>query len=169
MIAGVGATVGRIAALAETLIEKAFPDPEDRARAEVATITAQIQGEVALLEARSQAIETELSAIIAESRHDDPYVSRARPTFLYVIYVVIAACFFGGILAVWWPEHVGIAAESITILFSAIPEELWWVFVTGYLGYTGARTFDKRNRKKAAVEVLAGIRGSSSHGTPSRN
>ena len=28
--------------------------------------------------------------------------------------------------------------------FAAIPEPLWWTFTTGYLGYTGARTYEKR-------------------------
>jgi len=28
-------------------------------------------------------------------------------------------------------------------VLGAIPENLWWLFGAGYLGYTGARSFDK--------------------------
>ena len=28
-------------------------------------------------------------------------------------------------------------------LLNAVPESLWWLFGAGYLGYTGARSFDK--------------------------
>jgi hypothetical protein len=52
--------------------------------------------------------------------------------------------FVGGILGIWWPEAVTTAGQNIANLLAAIPEELWWLFGTGYLGYTGARTLDKR-------------------------
>ena len=38
------------------------------------------------------------------------------------------------------------AGQNIANLLAAIPEELWWLFGTGYLGYTGARSFDKRRK-----------------------
>jgi hypothetical protein len=28
-------------------------------------------------------------------------------------------------------------------LLNAVPDSLWWLFGAGYLGYTGARSFDK--------------------------
>ena len=43
-------------------------------------------------------------------------------------------------------ERVTTAAQNIASLMAALPEELWWVFGVGYLGYTGARSFDKRRR-----------------------
>ena len=43
----------------------------------------------------------------------------------------------------WWPTHVFQAAENLNKLLGAVPESLWWLFGAGYLGYTGARSFDK--------------------------
>ena len=36
-----------------------------------------------------------------------------------------------------------LAAENLSKLLNAVPESLWWLFGAGYLGYTGARSFDK--------------------------
>jgi len=44
---------------------------------------------------------------------------------------------------IWWPTHVFQAAENLNKLLGAVPESLWWLFGAGYLGYTGARSFDK--------------------------
>ena len=71
------------------------------------------------------------------------WTSRARPTFLYVMYAAIGLCFGGGVLGIWWPDHVTTAAQNIGNLLGAIPDDLWWLFGAGYLGYTGARSFDK--------------------------
>jgi hypothetical protein len=84
-----------------------------------------------------------MSAILGEAQSADPWTSRARPTFLYLMYGVIAAAFAGGILGIWFPAQVTQAADNIGRLLGAIPESLWWLFGAGYLGYTGARSFDK--------------------------
>ena len=39
--------------------------------------------------------------------------------------------------------EVARAAQNIAGLLAAIPDSLWWLFGAGYLGYTGARSFDK--------------------------
>jgi hypothetical protein len=59
------------------------------------------------------------------------------------MYLVIVSTFVGGIVGIWHPEEVTTAAQNIANLLAAIPETLWWMFGTGYLGYTGARSFDK--------------------------
>lgn len=61
-----------------------------------------------------------------------------------MFYVLLMLCVVGGILGIWWPEGVTTAAQNVANLMAALPEELWWVFGVGYLGYTGARSFDKR-------------------------
>ena len=40
-------------------------------------------------------------------------------------------------------QEVFQAAENLSKLLNAVPESLWWLFGAGYLGYTGARSFDK--------------------------
>jgi len=118
------------------LIDRLIPDPAEREKAKLALL--QAEGQQAL-----QEMQTSLSAILAEANSADPWTSRARPTFLYVIYGVILLCVLGAILGIWWPTHVFQAAENLNKLLGAVPESLWWLFGTGYLGYTGARSFDK--------------------------
>jgi len=110
--------------------------PAEREKAKLALL--QTEGQLAL-----QEMQTSLSAILAEANSPDPWTSRARPTFLYVIYGVILLCVAGSILGIWWPTHVFQAAENLNKLLGAVPESLWWLFGAGYLGYTGARSFDK--------------------------
>jgi hypothetical protein len=120
-------------------MDKIFPDPVERDKVKLALLTQ--EGRQALDEMQLQ-----LSAILAEANSNDRWTSRARPAFLYVMYVVIGLCFVGGIIGIWWPDQVTTAAQNINNLLGAIPEEMWWLFGTGYLGYTGARSLDKRLR-----------------------
>lgn len=122
--------------VAAKFIDKFIPDPEAREAAKLEMLRAQQAGEL-------EEMQTSLSAIMAEASSADPWTSRARPTFLYLIYLVILLCVVGGIISIWWPDHIATAARNISNLLGAIPENLWWLFGAGYLGYTGARSFDK--------------------------
>lgn len=130
------ALIPALAPIVAQVIDRLLPDTAAREQAK-SRLLAQ-EGRQALDEMQIQ-----LSAILAEAGSADPWTSRARPTFLYLIYTVIALCFSGGILGVWWPDHVSTAAQNIANLLGAIPDDLWWLFGAGYLGYTGARSFDK--------------------------
>lgn len=125
-----------LAPLIAQVIDRLLPDPAARDQARAALLAQ--EGRQALSE-----MEVALSAILAEAQSRDPWTSRARPTFLYLIYLVILLCFGGGIVGIWWPDHVTTAAQNISNLLGAIPDDLWFLFGAGYLGYTGARSFDK--------------------------
>ena len=118
------------------LIDKIIPDQEARDKAKAELLAQKNSHEV-------QMVEKQLSAIVAEANSKDPWTSRARPTFLYVMYIIIGLCFFGGIVGIWHPMETEQAANNITKLLGAIPDDMWWLFGAGYLGYTGARSFDK--------------------------
>ena len=118
------------------LIDRLIPDPAQREQAKLALL--QAEGQQAL-----QEMQVSLSAILAEANSADPWTSRARPTFLYVIYGVILLSVIGSIIGIWWPVEVFQAAEYLSKLLNAVPENLWWLFGAGYLGYTSARSFDK--------------------------
>ncbi len=118
------------------LIDRLIPDPAQREQAKLALF--QAEGQQAL-----QEMQVSLSAILAEANSADPWTSRARPIFLYVIYGVILLSVIGSIIGIWWPAEVFQAAENLSKLLNAVPESLWWLFGAGYLGYTGARSFDK--------------------------
>jgi len=128
--------IGGLSPLIGQILDRFVPDPAQREAARLELLKAQQSGEV-------QRIEQQLSAILAEARSADPWTSRARPTFLYVIYFVILLCVVGGIVGIWWPQETFQAADNIRALLGAIPEALWALFGAGYLGYTGARTLDK--------------------------
>ena len=41
------------------------------------------------------------------------------------------------------PIGMGQFYVNVKVGFEAIPEPMWWVFCTGYLGYTAARQYGK--------------------------
>jgi hypothetical protein len=118
------------------VLDKIIPDAAERDKAKLELMKAQQDGKL-------DETKTQLSAILAEANSADPWTSRARPTFLYVFYLLLILCVVGGVLGVFWPDRVTTAAQNVANLMAALPEELWWVFGAGYLGYTGARTIEK--------------------------
>lgn len=125
--------------LVSDVIRRVLPDKEAQSKAEAELARMAQDGEM-------KSVELQLSAIMAEAQSEDPWTSRARPTFLYVMYALILLCFGAGIVGIWFPDHVTTAAQNFANLLGALPEQLWWLFGTGYLGYTGARSFDKARR-----------------------
>ena len=123
------------------VIGKVIPDPEAKAKAEQEIMKMTQDGQF-------KEVEQQLSVILAEAKSSDPWTRRARPSFLYLMYLVIVSSFAGGIVGIWHPEEVTTAAQNIANLLAAIPETLWWMFGTRYLGYTGARSFDKMKMNK---------------------
>lgn len=133
--------IGPIADLANNLIDRIFPDKEKQAseRAQAELALAQMAQEGKLKE-----MATSMSAIIAEAQSNDPWTSRARPSFLYVIYLMILASIPMGILAAFRPDLATAIAGGMQAWLKAIPSELYTLFGVGYLGYAGARTWEKR-------------------------
>ena len=56
-----------------------------------------------------------------------------------MISLVIIAPFVG----VFFPVEMQQFYENVSAGFKAIPEELWWTFTTGFVGYGGMRTYEK--------------------------
>ncbi|WP_442900220.1 holin family protein [Geoalkalibacter sp.] len=122
-------------------IDKMFPDPVERARAQMELVRLQQEGEL-------RELEISMSAILAEAQSADPWTSRARPSFLYVMYALLLAAIPMGMLHAWRPDLAVSIASGMQAWLAALPEELWWLFGAGYLGYTGARSIDKRGGLK---------------------
>ena len=89
-----------------------------------------------------------MSAILAEANSDDPWTSRARPSFLYVVYLMILASIPMGFLTAFNPEVALAVTNGMKDWLAAIPESMWTLFGAGYLGYTGAREFGKHSKNK---------------------
>jgi hypothetical protein len=129
--------IGPIADLLGKGIDRLFPDPEQKARAQLELIRMQQDGEF-------KKVEQQLSAILAEANSSDPWTSRARPSFLYVFYfILIFLIIIAPALGVFFPDRMTAFFANVGLGFAAIPEELWWTFGAGYLGYAGARTIEK--------------------------
>ena len=129
--------VGPLAKLAGDLIDNLFETEEEKAAARAKLMKLEQQGAL-------QEMQIHLSAILAEAKSKDPWTSRARPSFLYLMYGVIGfIVFIAAPLGVFYPTEVELAADNMARLLNAVPESLWWLFGAGYLGYTGARSFDK--------------------------
>lgn len=119
-----------------SIIDKIIPDKEARAKAKLELI--KLEGTHDL-----RAIEARLSAIVAEANSKDPWTSRARPSFLYVMYVLLLTALPMGILAAFHPDIARDIGEGMNAYLGGLPEALYALFGTGYLGYTAARQWGK--------------------------
>jgi hypothetical protein len=118
------------------LLDKIIPDPQARDRAKLELI--KLQGDQEM-----KAIGAQMQAIVAEAQSADPWTSRARPSFLYVMYALILWAVPMGLISAVNPGMARGIAEGMTAYLRGIPEELYALFGTGYLGYTAARTWGK--------------------------
>lgn len=125
---------------AMSIIDKVIPDQKAKAEAQTKLIELQQKGEL-------DAINSQLSAIIAEANSQDAWTSRARPSFLYVIYIMILSAIPMGFLFAFKPEIANAVTTGVQQWLQAIPDELYTLFGIGYLGYTGARSWDKGRKK----------------------
>jgi hypothetical protein len=118
------------------LLDKIIPDPQARERAKMELLQLQDSQEMETLKAQ-------LSAILAEAGSTDPWTSRARPSFLYVMYAIILWAIPMGLIAAVAPDMANGIATGMNAYLGGIPEPLWALFGTGYLGYTAARQWGK--------------------------
>ena len=118
------------------LIDKLIPDPKARDAAKLELLKLQGSQEM-------DAIKTQMTAIVAEAQSTDPWTSRARPSFLYVMYAMILWAIPMGLIAAVRPDMARGIADGMNAYLNGIPEPMWALFGTGYLGYTAARSWGK--------------------------
>ena len=118
------------------LLDKIIPDPEARDRAKLELLKVQGGQEM-------DALKAQMAAIVAEANSADPWTSRARPSFLYVMYTLILWAIPMGLISAVNPGMAQGIARGMSAYLSGIPEELYALFGTGYLGYTAARAWGK--------------------------
>lgn len=73
----------------------------------------------------------------------DPWTRRARPAFLYVMYGLLLWSVPMGLVAGWRPDVAAAITTGMAAYLNALPEPLYALFGTGYLGYTAARAWGK--------------------------
>ena len=119
-----------------SILDKVIPDKAAREHAKLELIRLEGTQELENLQAR-------LSAIVAEAQSADPWTSRARPGFLYVMYALLLWALPMGLIAAVHPEAARDIAAGMNAYLAGIPEPLYALFGTGYLGYTAARQWGK--------------------------
>ena len=118
------------------LLDKLISDPRARDAAKLELL--KLQGDQSLDQLRVQ-----VQAMTAEAQSADPWTSRARPSFLYVMYALLLWSIPMGLIAAAQPQMARDIADGMTAYLNGLPEPLYALFGTGYLGYTVARTWGK--------------------------
>lgn len=118
------------------IIDKIIPDKSAREQAKLELLKLEGSQEM-------ETLKVQLSAILSESKSTDPWTSRARPSFLYVMYLIILWSIPMGLIAAVRPEAALSIANGMNAYLSGLPEPLYALFGTGYLGYTAARQWGK--------------------------
>ncbi len=129
-------TIGSIFTIGGKIIDKLFPDPEQKAKAQLELLAMQQSGEL-------EGVKVQLSAIIAEAQSADPWTSRARPSFLYVVYILLLSAIPMGVLTVF---NQGAALDLTTgfkAWLGAIPDSILTLFGTVMTGYVLGRSWEK--------------------------
>lgn len=122
------------------IIDKVIPDPAAKAEAQRKLLEMQQQGEL-------EELKISMSAIIAEAQSPDPYTSRARPSFMYVMYILLLSGIPFGMFYAFNPEAAVNIAAGFKAWLDAIPQDLYTLFGFGYVGYVGARSIEKLKGK----------------------
>lgn len=124
------------------VIKKIIPDKEAQQKAQIQLLELQQAGEF-------RELDKAFESIHLEAQSSDKWTSRARPTFLYAMYIMILLSIPMGVLYAFRPETAALVALGMREWLAAIPEPLWWLFGAGYTGYSTARSFDKLTFAKA--------------------
>ena len=133
----VSAAVGGVVGVIGKVLDKIIPDPAQKAQAALELQALVQSGEL-------KELEISMSAILAEAQSADKWTSRARPGFLYVIYLMLLAALPMGVLSAFKPQIAAAVATGLQAWLAAIPDSLYALFGAGYLGYTGSRSWEKK-------------------------
>lgn len=117
------------------LIEQFHLSPEQKAQMQQAAQELEVKRDE-IEAARDEALaQIQSRNITAETTSEDPYVRRARPTFLYVMILGI------GFSIIIFPILNLLANKGLVMV--PIPGAYLELFGVSFLGYTGARTWEK--------------------------
>ena len=129
-------TISSIFSIGSKIIDKLFPDPEQKAKAQLELLAMQQSGEL-------EGVKVQLSAIIAEAQSADPWTSRARPSFLYVVYILLLSAIPMGVLTVFNPGAALDLTTGFKAWLGAIPDSILTLFGTVMTGYVIGRSWEK--------------------------
>lgn len=120
----------------DTVLDKIIPDAAERDNYKMKMREMEFKGQFTELNAA-------MANILAEAKSDHVAVALARPMFLYVIYIFILSAIPMGIYYAYDPTNAAEVAKGVKEWLDAIPDQLYYLFGVGYLGYTKKRSDDK--------------------------
>lgn len=120
------------------LLDRIVADPGARDAAKLALLGLEGAGAPEL-----EALRHRLCAMAADAHYADPWICRARPSFLYVMYVLLLWSIPMGLIAAVRPDVAAAIVRGMGLYLNGIPEPLYALFGTGYVGYTVAREWGK--------------------------
>lgn len=117
-------------------IDKVVPDANVRLEAKTKLAELEKNGEL-------QELHDYLDLLKTEAASDDNYTRRARPTALYVIYILLCWGLLCSVISIFSP---GKSAEMLNIFntfFTRLPDNFYTLLETLFGIYAGARTIEK--------------------------
>lgn len=132
---------------AADIVGRFIPDPAEAARAQLEILRLHDAKEARELNATIEEVRLASANITTEGASSDPWTSRARPSFLYVMYILILAAIPMGVLYAFTPETAANITTGFKAWLEAIPEEMLALFGVGYVGYATARSVEKMKGK----------------------
>ena len=136
MAFGIDDAVTAASTLVTDAINKIWPDPLDKAKADAMAM--QAASDAALAQMKQS-----MSVMLAEAQSNDKWTSRARPSMMYVMYAMILMSIPMGVFWAVNPTAASNVSTGLQHWLSAIPDNLWQLFTFSFLGYTGSRTYEK--------------------------
>ena len=121
------------------VLDRIIPDAQARDAAKLELLRLERNHELGTLRAQ-------MAGVLAEANAADRWTARARPSFLYVMYALLLWSIPMGLIAAVRPAAAQAIARGMTAYLNGLPEPLYALFGTGYLGYTVAREWGKRPR-----------------------
>lgn len=136
MAFGIDDAISNASKLIDDAINKIWPNPTDTAAAQAMIIKANADAALATLQ-------QQMSVMLAEANSSDKWTSRARPSFMYVMYILMLGSIPMGILYGIAPKQADLIATGFQMWLAAIPETMWQMFGFCFLGYSASRTIEK--------------------------
>lgn len=128
--------LGPLFEIGSKLIDKLFTSPEEKQKAQLELMKMERAGEL-------ETMKTQLSVILAEAQSADPWTSRARPSFLYVCYILILFSIPMGLIAAFSTTTATNIALGFNGWLKSIPEPITDLMKWVMLGYIGGRSYEK--------------------------
>lgn len=138
MAFGIDDAVAAVFGVGNKLIDRLWPDPIQRERAQFELLKLQQEGELAKLAVDNGLAQGQLAVNKAEAENANIFVSGWRPFIGWTCGAALAYQFVGAPLAVWIAE---IAQHPISKPPSL--DDTLWQLVFSMLGLGGLRTFEK--------------------------